>query len=217
MREGDAADFIAVKDLKKFEVVKTIINGELVAENGISNIKASKSGIVNNFSCSKKETAHFEIPLTTYNYQLPVIEALDGQLITNRLSLEPTVKDDKLVSDTDRDILKIVVVNRYNDAPVAKAFIKNFGLKHGALASSVAHDSHNIVAVGADDESICVLRNHNGITIDSLSYDHNWHFALLDIEDGVSLERIDYNKPTQDKSNWHSAASTAGFATPTYR
>ncbi|HQX72223.1 MAG TPA: adenine deaminase [Chitinophagaceae bacterium] len=169
LREGDAADFIAVKDLKKFEVVKTIINGELVAENGISNIKASKSGIVNNFSCSKKETAHFEIPLTTYNYQLPVIEALDGQLITNRLSLEPTVKDDKLVSDTDRDILKIVVVNRYNDAPVAKAFIKNFGLKHGALASSVAHDSHNIVAVGADDESICnavnlVIEHRGGVS-----------------------------------------------------
>ncbi len=69
----------------------------------------------------------------------------------------------------------------------------------------------------SDDESICVLRNHNGITIDSLAYDHNWHFALLDLEDGVSLERIDYNKPTQDKSNWHSAASTVGFATPTYR
>lgn len=169
LREGDAADFIAVKELEKFEVVKTFINGELVAENGISNIKASKSGIVNNFSCSKKETAHFEIPLTTQNFLLPVIEALDGQLITNRLSLEPTVKDDKLVSDTDRDILKIVVVNRYNDAPVAKAFIKNFGLKHGALASSVAHDSHNIVAVGADDESICnavnlVIEHRGGVS-----------------------------------------------------
>ncbi len=68
-----------------------------------------------------------------------------------------------------------------------------------------------------DNQSICVLRNHNSNTIDSLAYDHNWHFALLDVEDGVSLERIDYNKPTQDKSNWHSAASTVGFATPTYR
>ena len=68
-----------------------------------------------------------------------------------------------------------------------------------------------------DNQSICVLKNHNGLTIDSLSYDHTWHFALLDIEDGVSLERIDYNKPTQDKSNWHSAASTIGFATPTSR
>ena len=68
-----------------------------------------------------------------------------------------------------------------------------------------------------DNQSVCVLRSHNSITIDSLAYDHNWHFALLDIEDGVSLERIDYNKPTQDKSNWHSAASTVGFATPTYR
>ncbi len=68
-----------------------------------------------------------------------------------------------------------------------------------------------------DNQSICVLRNSSGLAIDSLAYDHNWHFALLDIEDGVSLERIDYNKPTQDKNNWHSAASTVGFATPTYR
>lgn len=169
LREGDAADFIAVKELEKFEVVKTFINGELVAENGISNIKASKSGIVNNFSCSKKETVHIEIPLNTHNSLFPVIEALDGQLITNRLSPEPTVKDDKLVSDTDRDILKIVVVNRYNDAPVAKAFIKNFGLKQGAMASSVAHDSHNIVAVGADDENICnavnlVIEHRGGVS-----------------------------------------------------
>lgn len=68
-----------------------------------------------------------------------------------------------------------------------------------------------------DNQGICVLRNHNGVVLDSLAYDHNWHFALLDVEDGVTLERIDYNKPTQDKSNWHSAASTVGFATPTYR
>jgi len=68
-----------------------------------------------------------------------------------------------------------------------------------------------------DNQSICVLRNQNGTTIDSLAYDHNWHFPLLDVEDGVSLERLDYNSPTQDKNNWHSAASVIGFATPTYR
>jgi adenine deaminase len=174
LKEGDAADFIVVKDLEKFEVVKTFINGELVAENGVSNIKTTKSGVVNNFSCSKKKVEDFEIKSMPGremlesnwlhesgpdNIRIPVIEALDGQLITNRLSLKPKIVNGKIVSDTERDILKIVVVNRYNNAPVAKAFIKNFGLKQGALASSVAHDSHNIVAVGVDDESICKAIN----------------------------------------------------------
>lgn len=158
LREGDAADFIVVKDLENFEVIKTFINGKLVAENGISNIKTSKSGLINNFSCNKKETSDFEV-IWKNEKEIPVIEALDGQLITNGLSFTPKVVDQKIVSDVERDILKIVVVNRYNNAPVAKAFIKNFALKKGAMASSVAHDSHNIVAVGVDDESICKAVN----------------------------------------------------------
>ncbi len=158
LREGDAADFIVVKDLEHFEVVKTFIDGELVAENGVSNIKTTKSGVVNNFSCTKKETADFEVPWKKEK-EIPVIEALDGQLITNRLPFVPKVTDGKIVSDTDRDILKIVVVNRYSNTPAARAFIKNFGLQKGAIASSVAHDSHNIVAVGVDDESICAAVN----------------------------------------------------------
>jgi adenine deaminase len=169
LREGDFADFIVVKDLEKFEVVKTFINGDLVAENGVSNIKTTKSGVVNNFSCSIKEVIDFEVLLLASQTLLPVIEALDGQLITNRLAYEPKVVDGKIVSDVERDILKIVVVNRYSNAPVAKAFIKNFGLKQGALASSVAHDSHNIVAVGVDDESICravnlVIEKEGGVS-----------------------------------------------------
>ena len=75
--------------------------------------------------------------------------------------LEPKVINNQIISNPEKDILKIVVVNRYKDAPVAKAFIKNFGLKKGALASSVAHDSHNIVAVGVDDESICKAVNRS--------------------------------------------------------
>lgn len=168
LREGDYADFIVVKDLEKFEVVKTFINGELVAENGVSNIKTSKSGIVNNFFRAKKETADFEVAWKNET-EIPVIEALDGQLITNRLLIAPNIVDGRIICDVERDILKIVVVNRYNKAPVAKAFIKNFGLKQGALASSVAHDSHNIVAVGVDDESICkavnlVIENTGGVS-----------------------------------------------------
>ncbi len=174
LKEGDAADFILVKDLEIFEVVKTFINGEMVAENGVSNIKTEKSGIINNFSCKKKEESDFEIKAMQEkeilesnwlhengpdNIRISVIAALDGQLITNRLSLKPKVVEGLIVSDVMKDILKIVVVNRYNNAPVAKAFIKNFGLKEGALASSVAHDSHNIVAVGVDDESIAKAVN----------------------------------------------------------
>ena len=161
LREGEAADFIVVKDLENFEVIKTFIDGELVAENGKSKVKSQKSTILNNFSCNKKSVEDFEILHATHNSPLtiPVIEALDGQLITNKLSFDPTIEDGKIVSDAARDILKIVVVNRYKEAPVAKSFIKNFGLKQGALASSVAHDSHNIVAVGVDDESICKAVN----------------------------------------------------------
>ncbi|MBK5271135.1 MAG: adenine deaminase, partial [Bacteroidia bacterium] len=164
LREGDPADFIVAKDLKEFEVVKTFINGELVAENGKSKIESGKSKVINNFSCSKKEVSDFEIPFTTHS--IPVIEALDGQLITNKLSAEPRINNKAIISDPDKDILKIVVLNRYKDVPVVKAFIKNFGLKRGALASSVAHDSHNIVAVGVDDESICkavnIIVQHKG-------------------------------------------------------
>jgi len=171
LREGDPADFIVVKDLENFEVVKTFIDGQLVAEDGKSKIKSQKAGLINNFSCDKKQINDFDISFNTAHspITIPVIEALDGQLITNRLSFSPKVADGKIVSDTERDILKIVVVNRYNNAPAATAFIKNFGLKQGALASSVAHDSHNIVAVGVDDESICgavnlVIEHKGGVS-----------------------------------------------------
>ena len=174
LREGDAADFILVKDLENFEVVKTFINGELVAEEGKSKIKSKKSKIINSFSCNKRNAEDFAVEWNNEN-NIPVIEALDGQLITNRLSLKPKVADNKIVSDVENDILKIVVVNRYNNAPVAKAFIKNFGLKKGAIASTVAHDSHNIVAVGVDDESICkavnlVIEKQGGVSATSSQF-----------------------------------------------
>jgi adenine deaminase len=154
LRENDMADFIVVNDLEKFNVIKTFVNGILVAEKGKSLIKSEPSVIINNFNCELKQPSDFVIP---YNMEesIPVIEALDGQLITNKIFAKPLIKDNKIVSNIDNDTLKIVVVNRYNNAPVAKAFIKNFNLNNGAIASSVAHDSHNIVAIGVDDESIC--------------------------------------------------------------
>jgi adenine deaminase len=157
LRPNDFADFVVVKDLENFEVLQTWINGKLVAENGkslLGNSQLATSKAINNFSCTKKKPGDFAVPFTGQE-TLSVIEALDGQLITNRLSAKPKVEGGHIVPDIENDVLKIVVVNRYSDAPVAKAFIKNFGLEKGAIASSVAHDSHNIVAVGVDDESIC--------------------------------------------------------------
>jgi adenine deaminase len=186
LQQGNAADFIVVKDLEKFETLQTYIDGKLVAESGKSLITANQSSVINNFNCNIKKPEDFiyklridhsrftihDSPLTTDNSHLsmPVIEALDGQLITNKLFHSLEIKDGAVMSDVKNDILKIVVVNRYNEAPVAKAFIKNFGLKLGAIASSVAHDSHNIVAVGADDESICkavnlIIEKKGGVSI----------------------------------------------------
>lgn len=167
LRPGDAADCILVQDLKDFKVLQTYIDGELVAENGHTNISSQPSGLINNFNCSPKNIDDFVVPAA--EGKQPVIEALDGQLITNKIYADLKTEGNAFVSDTAADILKIVVVNRYKDAPVAKAFIKNIGLKQGALASSVAHDSHNIVAVGVDDESLCkavnlIIQNKGGVS-----------------------------------------------------
>jgi adenine deaminase len=162
LNPSDAADFILVKDLVHFEVTSTYINGELVAENGITNIKSVDTNPINNFDCEKIEAAALTVSENEYpnkNSFIPVIEALDGQLITNKLILAGSLQNGNWVTDTTNDILKIVVVNRYHPAPIAKAFIKNFGFKNGAIASSVAHDSHNIVAVGLDDVSIAAAIN----------------------------------------------------------
>jgi adenine deaminase len=162
LRQNDFADFIVVKDLINFEVLQTYVNGELVAENGKSlirsNLKGQSSKAVNHFNCSKKKPEDFKI-VSTSEKEIKVIEALDGQLITNKIFVVPKRVNNEIISDTEKDILKIAVVNRYNDAPITKAFIKNFGLKKGAIASSVAHDSHNIVVVGVDDDSICKAVN----------------------------------------------------------
>ena len=158
LQAGDAADFIMVEDLVNFKVNQTYINGQLVAENGKSLIETKPCGIINQFSCAEKTVADFEI-LQQGEKEIFVIEALEGQLITNKIMAVPIIEDGRIVSDIANDVLKIVVVNRYKDAPVAKAFVKNFGLQQGAIASTVAHDSHNIIAVGVDDESICKAVN----------------------------------------------------------
>ncbi len=179
LREGDDADFIVAEDLIHFNIKQTYINGELVAEDGKSFIQSVQSTPINNFNCNEVSTAQMKFSLNRDGNsneenieQVYAIEALDGQLITNKLIYPITdfeIVNDNIQSNIEKDVLKMVVVNRYFNAPVAKTFIKNFGLKHGALASSVAHDSHNIVAVGCDDESLAkainlVIKEKGGVS-----------------------------------------------------
>ncbi len=169
LKEGDAADFIVVEDLTNFKVLQTYIDGELVAEKGKSLVNSRTSEILNNFNCHEKNISDFRFLCSGFGERVYAIEALDGQLITNKQVCNPIIKDGFYESDVANDLLKIVVVNRYKNAPIAKAFIKNFGMKKGAIASSVAHDSHNIVAVGVDDESICkavnlIIKEKGGIS-----------------------------------------------------
>jgi adenine deaminase len=162
LREGDPADLIVVQDLISFEVTATYINGQLVAKDGKSLIETVPSAIINQFNCEPIDAKQLALPRAAYPSQgelIPVIEALDGQLITNKLMLQGKLADGQWVSDVDNDILKMVVVNRYTAAPIAQCFIRNFGFREGAIASSVAHDSHNIVAVGCDDEHIAAAVN----------------------------------------------------------
>ena len=168
LRTGDAADFIVVNDLKEFKVTKTYIDGTLVSENGKTLIIRVKEKIINHFNTSPKNVSDFEIK--SDNNELRVIEALDGQLITKELHLPAKAVGDKLVSNTFNDVIKITVVERYKNGKPAIGFIKNFGLKKGAIASCVAHDSHNIIAVGVTDEDIChavnsIIENKGGIAV----------------------------------------------------
>lgn len=169
LRTGDAADLIVVNNLTEFIALKTFINGQLVAGNGTSLIESKTAGSINNFNCDPKPVSEFAFHLNRFGKadeenieQVYVIEAMDGQLITNKL-IEPItsfrVEDDIIQANTEKDLLYMIVVNRYSNAPVAKSFVKNFGLKKGAIASSVAHDSHNIIAVGVEAESVCKAVN----------------------------------------------------------
>lgn len=172
MKVGDPANFISVNDLTSFEVNATYIHGELVAEKGKSLISPIQEKAINQFNARLISEDQLRINSQHYpnqNGKIPVIEAIDGQLITNCIWLNPKEEAGFLVSNIEKDVLKMVVYNRYHAANPKIAFIKNFGFKHGAIASTVAHDSHNIIAVGVDDTSIMkainlVIKEKGGVS-----------------------------------------------------
>jgi adenine deaminase len=160
LRVGDPADFIEIESLEKLNVLRTWIDGLLVAESGRTTIPRVELKVINKFVPSRISPKDIEVSAPADSkLKLQVIEALDGQLITNRLEFPVQVINDAVHAQLELDILKLVVVNRYYQAPPSIAFIKNFGLKRGAMASSVGHDSHNVIAVGADDDDIAAAIN----------------------------------------------------------
>lgn len=168
LQVGDPADFIEVSDLSHLKVLKTFIAGRQVAENGKTLIPRVEANTINNFAAEPVQPRDFRVPAR--DGKLNVIEAIDQQLVTRRLQVEPSLSGGRAVADPSRDILKLTVVNRYQKAPPSVAFVKNFGLKRGAIASSVAHDSHNIIAVGATDEALAaainlVIENRGGLAV----------------------------------------------------
>jgi len=166
LQKDDFADFVVVDNLEKFNVLETYINGELVAKNGKSFVKSAEFEILNNFNTNKKQVVDFRFESKAK--KIKVIQALDGELVTNKIEAYSLIENGNLVSNIETDILKMTVVNRYKSADPSIAFIKNFGLKEGAIASSVGHDSHNIIAIGVSDEMICkavnlIIENRGGV------------------------------------------------------
>jgi adenine deaminase len=158
LRVGDPADFIVVDGWRRFRVRRTYLAGRLVAAGGRSFLPRQTVGLVNCFRAQPRRPEDFAVAARPG--RLNVIEALNGQLVTRHRRLPARVVAGRAEADPARDVLKLAVVNRYAPcAPVAVGFIRGFGLRAGAFASSVAHDSHNIVAVGADDVSLAAAVN----------------------------------------------------------
>lgn len=170
LRPGDSADFIVVDNLRDLNVISTYIKGLLVAKNGKTNIKSVPVPLINHFNCSPKKPEDFQIKAE--RGKLQVIQVIEGQLMTNKILMGSLVKEGHFVTDTEKDLLKIAVVNRYQEQPIALGFINRFGLKAGAIASCIAHDSHNIICVGVNDEEMCaavnaIIAHQGGISVAS--------------------------------------------------
>ncbi len=210
LQQGDYADMIVVDNLEDLNVLQTYINGELVFENGHSNIKSEAIIPINNFS--RKLINLQDIQLEYKNKDIKVILANDGDLYTGSEIVNPKVENGFIVSDTEKDILKIVVVNRYKQSKPVVGFIKNFNLKYGAIASSIAHDSHNIIAVGVHDNDILKAINNVINSKGGIVAVHQDDITKLDLpiaglmtnEDAYTVAEK-YQKVNQKPKDWGSS------------
>jgi len=210
LREGDDADFIIVDNLIDLNILQTVIEGIPVAENGIPLWHFIQSEPVNKFKVKAKKTHDFEIHATSD--KVKVIEVIDRQLITKSVNHKMPVHKGKLQCDLDNDILKIAVINRYQDSPPAVGFVSNFGLKQGALASSVAHDSHNIIVVGTNDADITaavnlVIKQKGGISLVSKKENIK---SVLPLSIAGLISELDYETVARKYSELDKMAKSFG-------
>lgn len=165
---GDPADFAVVGDLQHFDVRQTYINGFKVSENGKTFIESVDEEPINIFNAEKITEEDILVPAN--DKRIKVMRAFDGQLTTDAFYHNANISNGQIISDPTLDVLKMVVINRYSHAKPAVAFVQGFGFKKGAIASTVAHDSHNIIAVGVTDAEIVRAIN-----------------LLIDAKGGISL------------------------------
>lgn len=169
LRKGDRADFIEVDSMENLHVLRTFIGGKIVAEEGVPRIDAINPACINRFAA--KSTVPGDFAVKGRNDKIAnIIEAISGQVTTGWLRVKLKAENGLFHSDPERDILKIALICRYAERPPVVAFVKNFGLKKGAIASSVSHDAHNIIAVGVRDEDLCravnlVIKNKGGLAL----------------------------------------------------
>jgi adenine deaminase len=170
LREGDPADFIVIDNPKSFNILATYIDGVKVFDKKEGVLFAKRNvQIINQFKEHFVSEEDIKVKVPSGSSKAKVIKCFEGELVTDTLWVDVAGKE-VMNSDTQKDILKIVVVDRYQSKPVSVGFIYGFGLKRGALASSVAHDSHNVVAVGVEDSEIVkainlVMKHKGGLTV----------------------------------------------------
>ena len=168
LQPGDAADMVIIDNLTSFNPIRTYINGELVAEHGKTRIATGSYGSPNSFHTNQVTPGDLEVAAKPG--KIKVIKAFDGDLVTEKILETPTLHEGKVVSNTEKDILKITVINRYKPSKPAIGFITGFGFNKGAMASTVAHDSHNLICIGTSDEDMArvinsLVENKGGIAV----------------------------------------------------
>jgi len=172
---GDPADLITIESFESLKVLETYVKGELVQSGGESLISSVSTIPINNFNCQKIDMDKLRI-YGDCTKSLRVIRVIPKELVTEVDLVRPAMANDEIVSSVENDVLKVVVVNRYtSDVKISLAFVTGFGLTSGAIASSVAHDSHNIVAVGTNDEDLlsavnAVIDSKGGLVVSERDY-----------------------------------------------
>jgi adenine deaminase len=207
---GKAADLIFIDTLEELNIEKVLINGNTVAQNGKPLFDVKPLEIPNTFKLKPKNPADFNVPAKRSVETVRIIEMVEDQLITEESLYNLETVDGNLKQDLSKDILKIAVVGRYGHGRVSNAFIRGFGLKDGAIASSVAHDSHNIITIGTNNRDMAksvntVIRNQGGLAAVSKDI-----FCTLDLPVAGLMSKKSARDVSSDLKILHNAVTDLG-------